>query len=119
MRHAPRTSWRSPPRLRATRYFGSCHSRKETAEGTVANQGDPGEPQPPSSVSSALLPGLRHESRELWSHVRPLARGARGLCLCTLRDRHDELEGLLALVAEELVAGHVESFLFTRLGRAV
>src|SRR5262249_29669484 len=46
-------------------------------------------------VGSALFPRLRHESRELRSHVRPLARGARQLSLRVLRDRHDELEGFL------------------------
>jgi hypothetical protein len=55
---------------------------------------------------SALLPRLRHEPRKLWSHLGALALGARRLRLFTLRDRHDELEGLLALFAEELVPRH-------------
>jgi hypothetical protein len=57
-------------------------------------------------TASALLPRLPHESRELWSHLRLLARRACRLRLPALQDGHDELEGLVALLTKELVPRH-------------
>src|SRR5215470_16685865 len=61
---------------------------------------------PPSGGRSALLLRLRHEATQLRHNLRALARGALDLRLPVLRDRHGQLEGLLALLAKELVSGH-------------
>jgi hypothetical protein len=55
---------------------------------------------------SALLRRLRHETTELRHDLRALTLRAIYFTLLPLRDGHDQFEGLLALLAHELIARH-------------
>src|SRR5262249_3027477 len=55
---------------------------------------------------SAFLRRLRHEPAELRHDLGALARRTLRRTLLAFRDRHDQLERLLALLAAELVSRH-------------
>ena len=60
----------------------------------------------PTLLFSALLRCPRHEATELRHDLRALTLRTLGLSFLTFRDGQGELEGLLALLAHELIAWH-------------
>jgi hypothetical protein len=121
----PRRVWHGWPlpwsrsllaRTRHTSRQIAIESRQSFNEDLSFGPGSPAS-RTSSARHSALLGRLRHEATELRYDLVALALRALHAALLALGDRHDELERLLALFAQELVARHgVDPFSQRRAG---